>query len=191
MLGHSVAVMIIIEPFDLATQRRTLDGRLAVSTLPRLVQSLSTDDAEAIAAYHVDYVLDFGVDEGGVPSVTGTMQTVLPIECQRCMETMEFPVNVNIRLALVKSRQAAQQLPENYDPLLVSADEEISVESIIEDELILALPQVAMHETKDCPKGESFLNTGDGTAEGGTAPQRENPFAMLAQLKNSQSTQDD
>lgn len=183
--------MNVIEPFDLATQRRTLDGRLPVSSMPRLIQSLSTDDAEVIARYQVDYVLNFGVDEGGAPNIIGTAQTVLPIECQRCMEMMEFPIKLNIRLALVKSRQAAQQLPENYDPLLVSPDEEISAESIIEDELILALPQVAMHEIKDCPKGESFLNTGDGAAEGSTAPQRENPFAMLAQLKTSQSSKDD
>ena len=175
-----------IEPFDLATQRRTLDGRLPVSSMPRLIQSLSTDDVEVIGRYQVDYVLNFGVDEGGVPGVTGTIQTVLPLECQRCMEEMEFPVNLELKLALVKSRQAAQQLSENYDPLLVLQDVEISVESIIEDELILALPQVAMHEMKDCPKGEAFLNT-----EGGAAPQRKNPFAVLAQLKTSQSTQDD
>jgi len=178
--------MNVIEPFELATQRRTLEGRLPVSSLPRLIQSLSTDDVEIIGRYQVDYVLNFGVDEGGVPGVTGTVQTALPLICQRCMEEMEFPVSLNLKLALVKSRQAAQQLSESYDPLLVAPDEEISVESIVEDELILALPQVAMHEIKDCPKGEAFLNTEDGTA-----PQRENPFAMLAQLKTSQSTQDD
>ena len=179
--------MNIIEPFDLATQRRTLEGRISVSTLSRLIQSLSTADAEEIGRYYVDYVLDFGVDEGGAPCIIGTVQTVLPIECQRCMETMEFPLSLKIRLALVKSQQAAQQLPDNYDPLLISQDEEISVESIIEDELILALPQVAMHEIKDCPKGESFLNTGDGAAENGLTSKRENPFAVLAQLKTSQS----
>lgn len=178
--------MNIIEPFELATQRRTLEGRLPVSSFPRLMLSLITDDVEVIGHYQVDYVLNFGVDDGGVPGITGTLQTVLPLECQRCMEKMEFPVSVNLSLAVVKSRQAAQELPENYDPLLVLQDEDISVESIIEDELILALPQVAMHEIKDCPKGESFLN-----AEDGAAPQRENPFAVLAQLKTSQSAQDD
>lgn len=178
--------MNIIEPFELATQRRTLEGRLSVSALPRLIQSLSTDAVEALDRYQVDYVLNFGVDDGGVPGVTGTVKTVLPLECQRCMEEMEFPVSLKIQLALVKSRQAAQQLPENYDPLLVIPDEEISVESIIEDELILALPQVAMHEMKDCPKGEAFLHKEDEAA-----PKRENPFAVLAQLKASQSSQDD
>lgn len=178
--------MNIVEPFELATQRRTLEGRLPVSSFPRLMLSLSTDDIEILGRYQVDYVLNFDVDESGVPGITGKVKTVLPLECQRCMEEMEFPVSVNLKLALVKSRQAAQELPENYDPLLVLHDEEISVESIIEDELILALPQVAMHEIKDCPKGESFLNTEDGAAS-----QRENPFAVLAKLKTSQSAQDD
>lgn len=177
--------MNIIEPFDLATQRRTLEGRLAVSDFPRLIQSLGTNDAELLGKCHVDYVLNFGVDDGGTPSVTGAIETAVPLECQRCMEAMDFPISLNIKLALVKSREAAQQLPENYDPLLVLPDAEISVESIVEDELILALPQVAMHEINDCPNGESFLN------KDGTAPQRENPFAVLEQLKASQSSQND
>jgi uncharacterized protein len=121
--------MNIIDPFDLATQRRTLEGRLPVSSMPRLIQSLSTDNVEVIGRYQVDYVLHFGVDEGGVPGVTGTVQTTLPLECQRCMEEMEFPVSLDLKLALVKTRQAAQQLPENYDPLLVLQDEEISVKT--------------------------------------------------------------
>ncbi|MDT8384204.1 MAG: YceD family protein [Gammaproteobacteria bacterium] len=178
--------MDIIEPFELAAQHRTLAGHLPVSSLPRLIPLLITDDLVVLGRCRVDYVLNFGVDEGGVPGLTGTLQAVLPLQCQRCMEELAFPVSLVLNLALVKSRQAAQQLPENYDPLLVLPDEETSVESIIEDELILALPQVAMHEIKDCPKGEAFLNTEDGSA-----PQRENPFAVLAQLKTSQSSHDD
>lgn len=189
-MGYLIVVMNIIEPFELATQRRTLSGTLPVSGLPRLMRSLNAD-AEDVGRFLVEYTLDFGVDEGGAPRVIGTVQTVLPTKCQRCMEMMELQLSLDIRLALVKSRQAAQQLSEDYDPLLVSPDAEISVESIVEDELILALPQATMHEIKDCPKGESFLNTGGGAAEDGPAPQRENPFAMLAQLKTSQSKKND
>ena len=92
--------MNIIEPFELATQRRTLEGHLPVSSFPRLLSSLITDDGEALGRYQVDYVLDFGVDDGGVPGITGTLKTALPLECQRCMEEMELPVSLNLKLAL-------------------------------------------------------------------------------------------
>jgi uncharacterized metal-binding protein YceD (DUF177 family) len=55
--------------------------------------------------------------------------------------------------------------------------------------LILALPVVAMHELEECPsRGASLAQ--DGTAKDIPAPQRENPFAVLAKLKAGQPADD-
>jgi len=183
-----------IEPLALAARGRTLEGRLPVSLLPRLLpllapMALAADTPGSSMQGDVAYSLEFGTDEGGNPRVVGSVKATLPLICQRCMETMEFPVLTRTRLGIVSSRAAAQQLPECYDPLLV-LDDEVTLASIIEDELILALPQVAMHDSKECPQGEAFLNTGRGQEDAATA-QRENPFAVLSQLKTSQSGKND
>ncbi len=178
-----------IEPLALAARGRTLEGCLPISSLPRLLPLLATDEAGLSQQGDVDYRLEFGVDEGGTPRVTGSVKATLPLTCQRCMETMGFSVSTRTRLGIVSSRAAAQQLPECYDPLLV-LDDEITVASIIEDELILALPQVAMHDNEKCPQGTAFLNNGEGQ-EGVTTVRRENPFAVLSQLKTSQSGKND
>lgn len=178
-----------IEPLALAARGRTLEGCLPVSSLLRLQPLLATDEAGLSKQDNVEYLLEFGVDEGGSPRVTGSVKATLPLTCQRCMETMGFSVSTRTRLGIVSSRAAAQQLPECYDPLLV-LDDEVTVASIIEDELILALPQVAMHDNEKCPQGTAFLNTESGQ-EDATTVQRENPFAVLSQLKTSQSGKND
>ena len=182
-----------IEPLALAARGRVLEGRLPVSSLTRLLPLLVLDDPESATQYEAEYVLDFGVDEGGTPRVLGSVKATLPLRCQRCMEKMDFSVSTQTQLGMVSSRSAAEQLPERYDPLLVTGDEdnEISVASIVEDELILALPLVAMHSNEECPQGKAFLSNSETGQQDAPSPQRENPFAVLAQLKSSQSKKSD
>jgi len=174
-----------IEPLALAAQGRTLEGCLPISSLLRLLPLLAPGGPESSVQGDAEYVLEFGLDEGGSPRVAGWVKATLPLICQRCMESMGLPVLTRTRLGIVSSRAAAQQLPGCYDPLLM-LDNEITVASIVEDELILALPQVAMHSNEECPQGEAFLNIGD-RQEDATTAQRENPFAVLSRLKTSRS----
>lgn len=188
--------METIEPLALAARGRTLEGRLPLSSLPRLLPLLALDDLQE-ESREVEYKLEFGLDEGGNPCILGSVKASLPLTCQRCMETMNYSVATRTRLGIVTSQDAAEQLPERYDPLLVlgtgideEAEGEITIASIVEDELILALPQVAMHKTEECPQGDAFLGNEKGE-EDVSATQRENPFAVLSQLKTSQSEKDD
>lgn len=162
-----------IEPLSLAEKGRTLTGRLPLSRLDRLCQSLYNGKGE------VNISLHFDKDEVGQPNVTGQIETTLQLKCQRCMQAMELPLSVDVHLGLVRTQRQAESLPENYDPLLIS-DEPITAADIVEDELILALPLVALHEMKDCPAADWVA--GDDEQDE-PAPQRENPFAVLAELK--------
>lgn len=185
--------METIEPLALAARGRVLEGRLPLSSLPRLMPLLAfteAEDEDAANRYVAEYVLEFGVDEGGVPRITGTVNAILPLKCQRCMEAMELPIATHTQLGIVSSRAAAQQLPERYDPLVLT-DDEITVANIVEDELILALPLVAMHDSKECPQGNAFLTQNEKGQEDASISQRENPFAVLAKLKTSQSEKND
>jgi uncharacterized protein len=163
----------LIDPLSLAAKGRTLEGRIPLAKLARLGPSLQSTQGEAEAS------LRFGVDEAGMPNVTGRVRATLMLQCQRCMQAMAYAVDSQIRLGIVKSREAAERLPANYDPLLVSG-EEMKAADIVEDELILALPIVAMHERADCPLGAEFQEQ-----EADAEPKRENPFAVLAGLKKS------
>ena len=188
-----------VEPFALATQGRMIEGNIPLAELKRLgtlVRSSQTLDDERKDAGDdkkgsVEFTLCFDIDEGGAPRIGGNVSTTLRLQCQRCMEDMDYPVTLNVRLGIVPSREAAVNLPDNYDPLVVSG-EEITITSILEDELILALPLVAMHEIESCSQGEAFNKKSEGfekeAEQEKLAPsKRENPFAVLAQLKKAQS----
>ncbi|HEC18440.1 MAG TPA: hypothetical protein ENI97_03770 [Gammaproteobacteria bacterium] len=184
----------IIEPLALAARGRTLEGHMPLASLARLLPLLAGTDPQG----EVEYQLEFGADEGGNPRIIGSVTATLPLVCQRCMESMVHSVTTRTRLGIVSSQRAAEQLPERYEPLLVPAEEqgelgagELPLATLIEDELILALPQVAMHRTEECPRGEAFLGSAPDGDEDGSVAQRENPFAVLAQLKSTPSEQND
>ncbi len=164
----------LIEPLSLAEKGRTLTGRLPLSRLDRLCQSLQNGKGV------VDISLDFDKDEVGQPRVMGRLTAILQLQCQRCMQAMGLPVSVDVHLGIVRTQKQAQSLPDNYDPLLVS-DEPMTAVDIVEDELILALPLVALHEMKDCPAA------GAQDEQDEVAAQRENPFAVLAELKKERN----
>lgn len=162
----------LIDPLSLATKGRDIEGRISLAKLARLAPSLRSTEGEAEAS------LRFGIDAGGMPNVSGHVRATLILQCQRCMQNMTHEVDAQIRLGIVTSRKAAENLPEYYDPLLVVSGEEIQAADIVEDELILALPVVAMHEAAECPAGKTIPQQ---LSE--AAPKRENPFAVLAELK--------
>ena len=187
-----------IEPFALATQGWTIEGKIPLVELERLSASIrssqSVDDVNKSASNDIEgdvvFTLNFDMDEGGVPRIGGNVAATLRLQCQRCMEDMEYPVTVKVRLGIVPSREAAENLPDSYDPLVVSG-EEISIASILEDELILALPIVAMHDIENCSQDElSNRKSGsinqDVEQENLGTVKRENPFAVLEQLKETQ-----
>jgi uncharacterized metal-binding protein YceD (DUF177 family) len=75
---------------------------------------------------------------------------------------------------LAHKTSAEADLPEGVEPVF-SEDGEVSPLAIVEDELILALPVVAVHEACSAPVEAKPAATGPS-----------NPFAVLKELKDRQ-----
>ena len=162
----------LLDPWRAVEARYAFAGRLPLSTLPRLSDLLVDDGASDLR-----YRLDFAPDAGNLATVTGELSAVLKLRCQRCMNTLDHAVNVQVALALVRSLDEARGLPEGYDPLLVTEDL-IRPRELIEEELILDLPQIPLHEPGACQASSSGTDDEVGEEAG-----VENPFAILAALK--------
>ena len=165
-----------IDPLRMADTRRLLQGQIALAEMARLGESLQDSDGE------VTISLEFGTDNEGIRFMRGRIQAEVSLECQRCLETMRFPIDSEFALALVRSTVEAESLPSHYEPLLVEG-EPLFLRDIIEDELLLALPIVAMHPPEECRIETSSKpeagETHNDTGEAGKA----NPFSVLADLK--------
>jgi len=101
--------------------------------------------------------------------------------CQRCMKPMSVQVASEVSLGIVSSDARAAQLPEGFEPLIVE-EEPIALARVVEDELILALPIVALHEDQACEPVLEELQAEADKIERQTEAQT-NPFAALSELK--------
>ena len=149
--------------------QREFEGRIPLAAMTRLRSSLFDDEGE------VRYRLAFGTDEFRIPFVELEIEAELPLECQSSLKRFLQPVQFSQRLGLIRDEADEAALPEEYEALLVDADAMLRPAQLVEDELILALPVVAVAPDAKAVERD-FAPTVEETAEA-------NPFAALAGLK--------
>lgn len=158
--------------------RRSFHGSLAVASMKRLAQALADDRGE------VEYDLEFGVETPGIRSVSVRAATRVALECQRSLEVFEYPLEVDVRLGLIAHERDEAGLPAGFEPLLLD-EGMLNPAQVIEDELLLALPPFPVK-----PGAEAEPKTWDGerwtSAQPDEAERKENPFAILRELKKHQ-----
>lgn len=149
--------------------KRLFEGHLPLSGMSRLMPVLA--DAEGDCRFG----LEFGVDPLGLRYVDVRAEAQLPLLCQRSLERFLHPVRIEQRLGLVTDESQEAALPEGVEPLLLDASGELDPASLVEDELILAVPVVPID-----PASADLLATWPGDDDEEDKP---NPFAALAALK--------
>jgi uncharacterized protein len=183
----SEALPASIDPWQAVARRAVFTGTIPLTAFPRL-RGLLVEEAlrEAPAA---EFALTFERDSAKRPVVLGSVHAMLPLECQRCLGVMEHRVTAEI-LLLVTAGEAVAEPPEPYEALPVVADR-VAPLDLIEDELLLALPQIPMHSVGACRAGEGLAivvaeSDSPQTTSGKeitTETGRRNPFAVLADWK--------
>ena len=164
-----------IDPFRLAEARRVLEGRIALRHMKRLASALSNTEGE------IEVSLEFGIDNMGVPFVSGALQANLSLICQRCLEEMNMPVETELALGFVRSSVEAEAMIGPYEPYIVESVP-VDLMDIIEDEILLSLPQIPMHPFEECPARELYEQAAE-QGEQENEVSRESPFHVLAGLK--------
>jgi uncharacterized protein len=109
-------------------------------------------------------------------------EATVPLTCQRCMGVVETPVVVDQWYRFVANEDIAMAEDDQSEEDLLVMEPQFDLLAVLEDELLMALPLVPMHE--QCPVAPK-LQAGDaGVTDGPDADQKPNPFAVLAQLKS-------
>jgi len=119
---------------------------------------------------------EFVRNEYETPMIVGHLETRLDLECQRCLNPLELPLKLDFKLMI----DASDEIVSNSSlDTVYSEDGYIDLVEIAEEELLLAIPLVAMHEDSACNENWKVAETSSET------PARENPFAVLQQLKTT------
>ncbi len=124
----------------------------------------------------------FDTDAQGLTYFEGSSQIVVSLICQRCNHSYVHNIDMHFCYYPVKDAEMVEEIPEKYDPVEVDEFGEIDLLSLIEDELILSLPIVAMHKEEDCDRGGRDMSFGKIEQDEG----KPNPFAVLKELKRNQ-----
>ena len=109
-------------------------------------------------------------------------KTSVPLTCQRCMGTVATPLEVDQWYRFVATEDIAMAQDDESEEDLLVMEPHFDLLTVLEDELLMALPLVPMHD--ECPVAP-VLQVGEEAlaAQATEAGEKPNPFAVLAQLK--------
>ncbi|SHF54170.1 uncharacterized protein SAMN02745148_02918 [Modicisalibacter ilicicola DSM 19980] len=128
----------------------------------------------------VDVRLEFGQDAQGRRFIEGWLKASLRLACKRCLEPLPVDVESHFLLGMATSDTTAAELPNAYEPVLVE-NEQLDLQSMLEDELILSLPQVVYHDEAECPVSPDQLSSGEPLDP--SEQPAASPFDVLRTLK--------
>lgn len=173
-------MVTLLETVDFLRQvehNRTIEGFYPISKLPRLTEALLSDEGFVTAT------LKFGRC-AGFACLKGSVSASLVTECQRCLGAMQTEVAGSFNFALIKSEDDIELLPEKLDPYIIAGEQQSIIE-LIEDELLLSLPMVIVHEN-DC---SDYMSKQNKKEQAAIKAEKEaaHPFAALRSLKGNKT----
>lgn len=157
-----------------------LRGQAPLADWPRLASE--QPPGEQVAGHQVHWRL-----QGGMVSVTGGEPRVglrlwaradLSLQCQRCLAPVVQSLETERGFLFVADEATAEALDEDSEEDVLVISRDFDALSLVEDELILALPLVPRHDV--CPQALPHAVADEAFTEATTRP---NPFAALAALK--------
>lgn len=155
----------VVDGLSFAREGAAVAGVVPVAALPRLLDGLANSDG-CLSCRIVG-----SRDAEGKSWLTLDVSGTLNLVCQRCLKGLAFPVDIRSHLLLVPDGQSwpDEELTEDgFDA--ITAEKEMALMSLIEDEVLLALPIVPRHDSCE-------------TALPVVEVQEPSPFAVLAKLK--------
>lgn len=153
---------------------RQFEGEYPLKKFARLGEYLTSVDGGVDAKIMFERSFGFAC-------MKASISAKLLIECQRCLQPLEVDVAGSFKFALLRNEEDFDLLPEEFEPYILDGEEQ-SIIDLIEDELILCLPMVTVHED-NCSdymvkQGKKIKAKMDAEKESS------HPFAALKSLKD-------
>ena len=105
------------------------------------------------------------------------------VECDRCLEPLEMPIDTQVRLSVKFGEEEASEIGSENEREVIFVkedDAELDMSQVIYDYACLALPMQRVHEEGECnPETMKYYGVGE-TPE--TVEEESNPFAALKDL---------
>jgi uncharacterized protein len=147
----------------LADEGAEVDFSIPLKEFPRVLPLLAAPDGTARGRVNF-------AREGRLVVAQVTVKAEVALLCQRCLSPLNWTVDSTGRAALVATAAEAERVPEALETVL-APEHRISIQDLVEEELLLALPLVPRHENDECAGGSA-----------GTSDETHRPFGQLSEL---------
>ena len=165
----------IIDVFEVARAKTTVTGTIPLDEMPELAMSVADLEGEGLR-YEVT---GLGTIER-LPAASLKIEGAVVMACARCLQSVTVPVEREVVFCFVKNEEEADKLPldeEDDEIEVIVGSRRLSVAAWVQEETILSLPSMPMHDDCDLDWEE------EEEEELPAAEEKPNPFAALAALK--------
>ncbi len=167
----SKTLQVEVDPLLCASQERVISGELAYKELKQIQDDIDASSAPIKAELEFSRVGKYVV-------LTGRISAGLMLQCAACLELTSFPVDIDVKLAIINDEEKVTLVPEGFEPYLFDGDR-LLMSDLIEAEVVLVLPSIARH--KICPVELPKSSTSKGFML--ETEKKANPFEVLEKLK--------
>jgi uncharacterized protein len=157
----------------LADGHVTVDFEIPLAEFPRLQTALA--HRRGSARGHVRFAR-----ESGTPVADVEVAARVALTCQRCLGPLTWAVSAGGKVAVVDGDEEAERAPESLETIL-APEHRISIRELVEEELLLGMPIVPLHQSGDCVAAAPADALSQGTDAEET---RQRPFERLGELLN-------
>lgn len=138
----------------LAENRQVIELAEEIGSFERLVESIERDfaalGAERLPAgwrhFPVLGRLEFAPAAAGEGTATGRLTARVPAVCQRCLEPLEWPLDIGVDVRFTTGTEAAGSPGDRGEELWELEDERLRPVDVVDELLVMALPLSVRHE---------------------------------------------
>ena len=127
---------------DMAKRSEKVSGDVDIAGLTRLAETLFSEDNQKNS--HIAAQFAVGSSMQGFPEISGTLSGKLALQCQRCLGLLEWPLELDFKLAVVESDEDTEDFAEPFDTV-IAGEHGIRLADIVEDEVLSSLPLAPVH----------------------------------------------
>ncbi|MFM7568860.1 MAG: YceD family protein [Betaproteobacteria bacterium] len=169
-----------IDAFEFTRAGRSAEGCEPLASLVRLASLLAEPAGELVWRLDGWRQRDASNNEQMVARLRAS--ATVGMRCGRCLGVVAIPIAIDRAFLLVRDEAEAAALDESEDDVdVLVASRQFSVDDLLEDESILALPPAVAHAQCQRPVGAGAAAASETEAE----EERPSPFAALTSLKRN------
>jgi uncharacterized protein len=169
----------IVDSEVCARARSTIARRFSAADLPRLSEAGGCEGSSIEANFQFAHF-------EGRPAVSGELHGAAVLTCQRCMQPVPVEIDDSFQVLIVDEEREDE--PGGYEPVVAKASR-LDLRWLVEEQVLLALPLVPMHENADCAENV-VASSSEADAPDSDEPAdeevRQQPFRNLRDLMRKQ-----